>query len=214
MALRIVIADSSDFGSDSMEKFLRENFDCELIHKTNKGPDLLYLLQHNSFDLVIADTDLEDMPAFEVCRQLVKSNISVPVIGLGMTDEFFHCRSMLDAGGRGFIMRNVGYAELRRCIDAVCAGTTYICARCHHLLSTRVQNKTELNDEGREVLSKVVEEKNSDLIGEELFTSKGKVKRIRQYIIKVAKTRSPFGIVMWAIYHGYIRLKYAAGGRG
>ena len=148
MALRIVIADSSDFGSDSMERFLRDNFDCELIHKTNKGADVIYLLTHNCFDLVISDTELQDMEAYEVCRQLVQHDISVPVIGFAMSNEYYHCRLMMDAGGRGFLMRNVSNAELRRCIETVCAGTMYICSRCHHLLSTRVQKKTELERAG------------------------------------------------------------------
>lgn len=209
MALRVVIADSSDFGSDSMENFLRENFDCELIQKTNKGSDLLYLLQHNSFNLVITDTELQDMPAFEVCRQLAQLKLPVPVIGLAMSDEFYHCRLMLDAGVRGFLMRNVSNAELRRCIDAVCAGTSYICPRCHHLLNNRVQKEDELDEIGQEVLVKVVEQKQTPQIGKELFISKGTIKRKRQNIIKLAKTRSPFGIVTWAQYYGYICSKFA-----
>lgn len=210
MPLRVIIADSFDYGCNSMENFLRENFDCELIHKTNKGSDVVYLLQHNRFDLVIADMDLYDMPTAELCRQLAQLQLPVPVIGLSTGDEYYQCRSMLDAGCRGFLMRNVGNMELRHCINIVSSGTTYVCPRCHHLLVSRLQKQNELDNFGQEVLAKVVEKKDTIEIAMELFSSKGKVKRARQRIIRMAGDRSPYGIMRWAVYYGYISLKITA----
>lgn len=204
MPLKFLVADSSHYGGDFFEKFLRENFNCELVKIVSNCRDMVQNLNHNTFDLVFVDIDLEDASPMEVCRQLRQLQTPVPVIGLSMGDEYYQCRLLLDACARGFLMKNSSQQELRRGIEAVCAGTMYVCARCQHLLSSRVQRLNELDDFHLEVLVRMIDEKEAIYIANELFVSLGKVKRARQKIMALAKTRKPYGILRWASYYGFV----------
>ena len=123
--IRLVIAEDHNALIDGIKLFLEYEDDIELIGIANNGKDLCDVVQRKAPDVVISDIRMPLMNGIEATREITKISPSTKVIAFTMFDQDEAVSQMLDAGAKGYILKNSSLKELLEAVRSVYMGGTY-----------------------------------------------------------------------------------------
>lgn len=165
-------------------------------------------------DVVVMGVDLPELNGIDAARQIVVGNPDVCIIALSMLRKEQAVMGMLDAGARGFLLKNCHFTDLVDAIKSVCLGNRYLSTDIAGMVVDRALNPSpELHDDGcrailtpreREVLQLVAEGKSSLGISETFGISKRTVDIHRKNIMDKLDIHSVAELTRYAIVEGLI----------
>ncbi len=88
----------------------------------------LKAVQELSPDIVLVDLSLGASSGLDLISTLLDEAPDLPVLALSMHDESLYAKRVLQAGGRGYIMKHEGTDQLLQAIRTVLAGEIYVSA--------------------------------------------------------------------------------------
>lgn len=107
---RIVIVDDERHLCESVSFALsQEGFECNYFTNPRKAMDFL---QDNLPELVILDIVMPGMDGFEICRELRKQSVTLPIIFLSSKDEEFDRVLGLEMGADDYLCKPFSMKEL------------------------------------------------------------------------------------------------------
>ena len=143
-------------------------------------------------DVAVLDIDMPPPDGMAVARQVQKERLPVEIIFLTMHNEEELLNAALDAGVKGFIVKDGAANELNACIKAVAAGKNFISPTLSgHLLKRRDKPDTlaaksspinDLTAAERHVLLLVAESMTNKAIAAKMFISVRTVEHHRSNI--------------------------------
>ncbi|MFZ5643121.1 MAG: response regulator, partial [Bacillota bacterium] len=100
--------------------------DLEVAGEADSGIEALRMVEKLKPHVVLLDFRLNDLEASEVCRQIIGKypNTAVIILTAFMDDDIL--QKSLEAGSRGFLLKNVEAFDLARTIRAVAQGEIVI----------------------------------------------------------------------------------------
>ena len=160
-------------------------------------------------DIVIMDVALPRLGGIEAARRVVKGNPDVKVIMLSIHDEPQYVFKSLEAGAKGYLVKDVPIEELLTAIAAVMRGETYLSSNFPPgLLESYVKmvkrgkkadEFSQLTRREREILQYIAEGHTSPQIAKMLFISKKTVENHRANIMEKLNIHDTAGLVRYAI---------------
>jgi len=109
-ALRLLLVEDDERIARFVAKGLREQ--AYAVDVVAKGDDALYQAAINSYDLIILDVMIPGKNGFEVCRELRRSGLRVPVLMLTARDSVEDRISGLDHGADDYLTKPFEFREL------------------------------------------------------------------------------------------------------
>jgi DNA-binding NarL/FixJ family response regulator len=184
-----LIADDHPSVLRSVSELVRE-WGYTIVATTSDGTEALRKLEELHPDVALVDLRMPGTSGIEIAREAARKG-SVPVlIYTGFDDQAFLSEA-LDAGARGFILKEAPLDDLRRALAVVIAGGTYIDpVLSAHLLGH--SGGAKITQREREVLRLLAEGCSNEEIGKLLFISSETVRtHIGKAIRKLgARTRT------------------------
>lgn len=117
MAMRLLIVEDDKKVGAFLERGLREeNYAVDVCRN---GADALYLVQLNSYDVVILDIMLPGKDGFSVCREMRENDILVPIIMLTAKDTLEDKITGLTEGADDYLTKPFSFEELLARIRAL-----------------------------------------------------------------------------------------------
>lgn len=104
-------------------------------------------------DLVILDLGLGDDDGMELLKNVVAEHPNLPVLVLSQRDETAYAQPVLQAGARGYIMKEEATEEVLHAIEAVLGGEVYVSRR----LSGVIVRRLMLGQQGDDVIGKLTD---------------------------------------------------------
>jgi DNA-binding NarL/FixJ family response regulator len=209
--LRLVLADDHELFRDGLQVMLRKQPTIETIGEAANGVELLYLVRTLHPDVVITDIKMPQMDGIEATRQLVKEYPELPVIALSMFDEENLIVDMLEAGARGYLLKNASKQEIVAAIETVVDGEVYYCGTTSRKLAKLIaqskfdprkkNNEPEFSARELEIIRMICEELSNKEIAAQLSLSVRTVEGHRERIQEKMNVRNMAGIVVYAIKH-------------
>lgn len=95
---------------ESLHHFLTAGANVDSAHT---GRDGLELANGNKYDAIILDLGLPDMSGLDVCLELRRANIQIPVLILSATQDANTKVALFEAGADDFLSKPFSIAELR-----------------------------------------------------------------------------------------------------
>jgi DNA-binding NarL/FixJ family response regulator len=216
LPVRILLADDHRIVSDSLASFLESEPGFTVVGKAVDGEEALKLAQQHNPDLAILDVSMPRLSGIEVARILKQKHPGISVIMLSMHDDSEHIYRALEAGARGYVLKECAGRELIAAVRAVQAGHTYL---AQSITSTVVSDYLQLREEhpgenpvsilsGRElqVLKLQAGGVSTLEIAESLHLSPKTVETYRYRIKEKLNIRENTGLVRFAIRHGLVPL--------
>jgi DNA-binding NarL/FixJ family response regulator len=120
--IRILIVDDHEMVREGLIAMLQPEPDFEVVGQTGSGAAVAELVARSHPDVVLLDARLPDVSGVEVCRRLGRSHPGVPVVILTTYTDTGLVQECLQAGARGYVVKDVERFGLKESIRAVHRG--------------------------------------------------------------------------------------------
>lgn len=87
--------------------------------------DALEKTKNKHYDIILLDYNLGGMNGAEVAKQMLTVTPDLKILAVSGYDEYANVKNMVDAGVRGYLLKDIGPAELKKAIETVLNGETY-----------------------------------------------------------------------------------------
>ncbi len=123
---RIFIVDDHPMMRDGLKLLINAEPDLAVCGEAGDGLQALDELGRARPDLVLVDITLPGKSGLELLKDLQAMQPELPVLVISMHDETVYAERVLRAGGRGYVMKQVGGRKLLEAIRKVLSGQVYV----------------------------------------------------------------------------------------
>ncbi len=120
--IRVLIVDDHEMVREGLMAMLRSEPDFEVVGQTGHGEEVVDLVESTKPDVVLLDTRLPGISGVEVCRLLTRTHPGVAVVILTTYTDVELVQECLQAGARGYVVKDVERFALKESIRAVSRG--------------------------------------------------------------------------------------------
>jgi DNA-binding NarL/FixJ family response regulator len=186
--------------------------DLEVIAEASNGIELLKVLEHCESDIVLMDINMPEMDGIEATAKIAVSCPDIKVIALSMYGEEEYYYRMVDAGAKGFILKDSDISEVRDAIIAVNKGGNYFSQELLYHVIRRIKNREQevkssnLSKREKEILMKICEGLSNHEIADALFISKRTVDKHRANLLAKTNSKNTASLILYAIKNRLIEI--------
>jgi two-component system response regulator DesR len=173
-AIRVLIAEDQTMLRGALAALLDLETDISVVAQASNGREAHRMARELSPDIVVTDIEMPEMTGLEFAAVLKDSNAKARVIILTTFARSGYLRRALDAGARGYLLKDRPATELAEAIRRVHAGLRAI----DPALAAEAWNAEDdpLSERERQVLQRAGEGRSSAEIAAELRLSEGTVR--------------------------------------
>lgn len=212
--LKIYLVDDHKLFREGLKLLLSTQDFVHHIYEASNGREFIESLSLVDCDVVLMDIEMPEMNGIEATREALRLHPDLKIIVLSMYgDEYYY--KMIDAGAKGFMLKNTGIENVITAIKKVAAGENFFSEELLFsiLNNMRDSNKTEtespdseISEREMEILYHVCKGKSNQEIADELFISKRTVDKHRANLLSKTGCRNTAALVMYAIKNKIIEI--------
>ena len=210
--IRIIIADDHQLFRNGLKILLNSFPEFEVTGEASNGKEYLELLKTIQADIALMDINMPEMDGIEATRREVKMNPSVNVIALSMYGEEEYYYKMVDAGARGFLLKDSDISEVKEAILTVMKGGSFFSQELLYHVIQKIKHRehetksANLSKREREILVKICEGLSNQEIAETLFISKRTVDKHRANLLGKTNSKNTASLILFAIKNKLIEI--------
>lgn len=215
--ITIILADDHAVVRDGLRFLLAAQPDLSVVGDAANGREAVRQVAQHCPDIAILDIAMPELNGIEAMGQIHERCPDTQVIILSMYATSQHIFRALQAGARGYLLKESAGAEVVQAVRAVYSGRRHLSQK----IADKVVNGFVSQDEAkrdqpplarlspreREILQLVVEGKSSAEIGHILALSPKTVETYRSRLTKKLGLRNLPDLVKFAIQHGLTPLE-------
>jgi DNA-binding NarL/FixJ family response regulator len=204
--IRVFIVDDHTLFRNGLVMLLESEPGIEVAGEAENGQEFIQCISSQPPDVVLMDIEMPVMSGVEATMEACKRHPQIKVIALSMYGEQDYYYRMIEAGAKGFILKNSDIEEVIRAIQSVYQGGTYF---SHEILYHVVKNIQEVKKEVHpfvqlsrrelDVLKLICEGLSNMDISQKLNISKRTVEKHRANVLSKTQTHNTASLVMYAI---------------
>lgn len=207
--IKIALVDDHEMFRSGVKLILSEHAEWEIVIEAVNGRDFLNQLNQYVPDIVLLDISMPELNGYETAKLALKQHPNLKIIILSMLSEEEYYYKMIEAGVKGFILKNSGVDELKRAIEEVANGNNYFAQDLLKKIvlsinKKEVNAKLKLNDREKDVLHLICNGYTNKEISEKVFLSIKSIERYRTKLLQKTETRNTAHLVMHAIQNKLI----------
>ncbi len=212
MTITVFLADDHKIVRDGLKAIIELQNDIEYVGGADDGLQALKKIEALRPDIVVMDITMPNLNGIEVARQVLQVCPDSQVVILSMHSTMEYVSRALQAGARGFILKETAGTEVIDAVRSVYAG--------HRYLSPKIEDQVirgyldlcssgeslcpmdNLSSRERKVLQLIVEGRSRDRIAEMLSISANTVSTYRTRLMRKLNIDTIPELVRFAIQHG------------
>lgn len=204
-AVRLFLVDDHPLVRDGLRARLDPLPGIEIVGEAGSAAEALTLIERLQPDLVLADVGMKDMNGIELAALLQQRQPAVRVVMLSMYDNPEYVQQALQAGARGYVLKDAPAAEIVAAIDAVSAGGTFLSPAVSQRLFRNQAPKPLLTPRESEILSALGRGASSKQIARDLGLSVRTVEAHRQSIKRRLGIEGQAELIKYAVEHARVK---------
>jgi DNA-binding NarL/FixJ family response regulator len=212
--IRLVIADDHEIFRDGLALMLSKQDAVVLTGQAADGEELLRLVADKRPDIVLTDIKMPRLGGIAAAKILLQRFPDLKIIALSMFDEEALIVEMLEAGAKGYLLKNADKKEILEAILTVNEGNIFYCKHTTAKLATLiVRSKLDFHkkfqeplftEREKEVIRLICRQHTAQEIGDLLYLSKRTVEGYRTRILEKMEVKNTAGVVIFALKHHLI----------
>ena len=215
MPTRVILADDHNILRAGLISLLQSDRQFEVIAEACNGRETVNLVRRLAPDIVVMDVAMPDMNGVDATRKISRLAPRVRVLALSGHDDGVFVKGMLEAGARGYLLKDAATSELLTALRTVLQGRIYVSPSVTDTLVVdylqRVKGEVgpdaeRLTTREREVLQLVAEGKSTAAIAATLHLSDRTIETHRKRIMDKLGIRSIAELTKYAIREGITSL--------
>ena len=210
--IRIIIADDHQLFRNGLKILLNAFPDFEVAGEASNGFEFLNTISNTKADIALMDINMPDMDGIEATKQALKLYPELNIIALSMYGEEEYYYKMVDAGAKGFILKDSDISEVREAILTVSKGGSYFSQELLYHVIQKIKHRenesksANLSKREKEVLMKICEGLSNQEIAEALFISKRTVDKHRANLLGKTNSKNTASLILFAIRNKLIEI--------
>ncbi len=210
--IRIIIADDHQLFRNGLKILLNAFPEFEVTGEASNGVEFLKILKNTKADIVLMDINMPEMDGIEATRQGLKLYPEIDIIALSMYGEEEYYYKMVDAGAKGFLVKDSDISEVKDAILTVRKGGSYFSQELLYHVIQKIKHRenenksANLSKREKEILFKICEGLSNQEIAETLFISKRTVDKHRANLLGKTNSKNTASLILFAIRNKLIEI--------
>ncbi|HME36491.1 MAG TPA: response regulator transcription factor [Candidatus Sulfotelmatobacter sp.] len=204
--ITVLLVDDHSLVRRGFRRMLEDESDMEVVGEAGSGEDSIKLAKELHPQVVVMDCALPGMNGLQATRQIIEDSPHTAVLMLSMHTEGTWVRQAIEAGARGYVLKNALDLELGAAIRKVAAGETVFDPQVEQKSVLKGERSAALTQRELEVLQMIVDGKSNKEIATALDLSANTVAVHRANIMNSLGIHKTAELVVYAIRAGLVNV--------
>lgn len=204
--ISVLLVDDHALVRRGFRRILEDEEDITVNGEASDGEEAVRLARQLQPDVVIMDCALPGMNGLAATRKILEHNPKTAVLMLSMHSEDTWVRQSLEAGARGYMLKNAVDLELVTAIRRVAAGEEVLDPQIARRANLKGERETGLTVRELEVLQLIVAGLSNKEIATQLNLSANTVAVHRANIMDALGIHKTAELVVYAIRNGLVNV--------
>lgn len=209
--ITILIADDHPIFRQGLRQIIETDTSLKVVAEAGDGETALKLIAEVKPLVAILDVNMPYRDGFGVLRAVREQQLATEVVFLTMHNDKKYFNAALDAGVKGYMLKDCAATEIINCLRAVASGQSYISPQLSSHLINRTRRADHLTKRRpavdsltvteRRVLKLLAEYKTSQEIADQLCISVRTVHHHRANIAEKLELKGSHALLKFATEH-------------
>ena len=204
--ITVLLVDDHSLVRRGFRRMIEDEADMKVVGEAGNGEESIKLAKELHPQVVVMDCALPGMSGLQATRQILEDSPDTNVLMLSMHTEDTWVRQAIEAGAKGYVLKNALDLELGAAIRKVAAGETVFDPQVEQRSSLKGERNAGLTQRELEVLKMIVDGKSNKEIATDLGLSANTVAVHRANIMNTLGIHKTAELVVYAIRTGLVNV--------
>ena len=204
--ITVLLVDDHGLVRRGFRRMLEDESDMDVVGEAGDGEESIKLAKKLHPRVVVMDCALPGMNGLEATRKIIEESPDTAVLMLSMHSENTWVRQAIEAGAKGYILKNAMDLELGAAIRKVAAGETLFDPQVEQRSALKGERNAALTQRELEVLQMLVDGKSNKEIATALDLSANTIAVHRANIMSSLGIHKTAELVVYAIRAGLVNV--------
>ena len=200
MECRIILVDDHSLFRNGLRELLERCEGCRVVGEAASGEEFLAMMEGMEADIVFMDFSMPGLDGAQTTERALARRPELRIITLSMFGEESYYSRMVEAGARGFLLKDSDIGDVLEAIGTVLSSLT------GRMRTRDDAADDQLSSREREILVAVCRGLSNQEIADELFISKRTVDKHRANILEKTGCKNTASLVVYAIRNGIVEI--------
>jgi DNA-binding NarL/FixJ family response regulator len=204
--ITVLLVDDHALVRRGFHRLLDDDETLEVVGEASNGAEAVQLADKLRPRVIVMDCQLPEMTGLDATRKILQVHPDTAILMLSMHSEDTLVRQALDAGARGYVLKNAMDLDLASAIKNVAAGHSVIDKQLQRAETLKGERDGALTARELEILQHIVAGKSNKEIASDLDLSVNTVSVHRANIMDRLGIHKTAELVVYAIRNGLVNL--------
>ena len=204
--ITVLLVDDHSLVRRGFRRMLEDETDMEVVGEAGNGEESVKLAKELQPQVVVMDCALPGMNGLQATREIINDSPETAVLMLSMHTESTWVRQAMEAGARGYVLKDALDLELGAAIRKVAAGETVFDPKVEQRSALKGERSGALTQRELEVLQMIVDGKSNKEIATVLDLSANTIAVHRANIMNTLGIHKTAELVVYAIRAGLVNV--------
>lgn len=200
--IRLLLVDDHPLVRDGLKARLATELDIEVVGEAGNAPEALEALLACAPNLVLMDIGMKEVNGIELTAMLLQRQPQLAVLMLSMYDSVEYAQRAMQAGARGYVLKDAPSSEILSALRTVEAGGTYLSPAIAQRLFRTPAPRNLLSTRELDILACLAQGQSSKQIARALDLSVRTVESHRGNIRRKLDLETQADLIRYAVEHG------------
>jgi DNA-binding NarL/FixJ family response regulator len=204
--ITVLLVDDHSLVRRGFRRMLEDESDMEVVGEAGDGEESIKLANSLHPQVVVMDCALPGINGLQATRQIMEDSPETAVLMLSMHTESTWVRQAIEAGAKGYVLKNAMDLELGAAIRKVAAGETVFDPQVEQRSVLKGERSAALTQRELQVLQMIVDGKSNKEIATALDLSANTIAVHRANIMNSLGIHKTAELVVYAIRAGLVNV--------
>ncbi len=202
--ITVLLADDHALVRRGFRRILEDDEFIKVVGEASNGIEAIAMAQQLKPRVVVMDLSMPELDGVQATREIVKNVQGTSVLILSMHADDNYVRNALDAGAKGYLLKNAIDVDLVGAIKAVAQGRRYIGSGLKYVMGEQDDELDRLTAREKQVLQLIAQGKSNKEIAALLELSVNTVSVHRANLMEKMNIHRTAELVLFAIRKGLV----------
>lgn len=204
--ITVLLVDDHSLVRRGFRRMLEDEADITVVGEAGNGDEAIRLAQELKPQVIVMDCAMPGTSGLIATRRILETSPQQAILMLSMHSEDTLVRQALDAGARGYVLKNAVDLELPAAIRKVAEGEVVLDPQVAKRSALKGERDGGLTTRELEILQLIVDGKSNKEIADQLGLSVNTVAVHRANIMDALGIHKTAELVVYAIRHGLVNV--------